>query len=877
MAQCAVLLGLLICASPIQAQSVQQSGTVTPGHIASWATNGVLVDGGIPGGPIFTGSTTVNDFACAGASGTIIDCGLSAVGTNAWTGLQNFNGGATAPTRSPGDNTTNIANTAFVTAAITVGNITIGTTPIAGGTPKGLLYDNAGFVGNLATGNSSILATDSSGNPSIGTALPNGITAATQTSSDNTTKVATTSFVQSALAVAPITVGTTVVASGGSTSTTYGFLYNKNGILGDTTQNLPEPLAIAAPGLPGGKSVLSLNQSGYILPAFVNAENPSIVLSGDQGPASQGETILFFDTFGANANATISFSKSGGGSINTGSVSGNTLTVTAQSYGSIAINQIAIASGLPSAMTITANAGSGGSPCNGVACTGNGGTGTYALSGSATVGSGTVLTNDAPTSPTATQAGQLIGIISTSGWYGSAPATRSFGTANIQFYTEGNFTSTSWPTGIRFFTTPVGGNSEVIRLVIGASGTVTETLNSIGTVQTDGIVLTNNTAASVGAQQYSPALHFSGSGWETNTSASQTVDWSLQGIAIQGAANPTGSLFFNSQINGAGYISQARLTSGGIFNVTTGFQIGGAAASGNVLRGNGTNFVSATLAAADLSNGTTGSGAVVLATSPSITTPAITTSATVTNNAIGGGQADGAILTNTTAAANGAQQSSPSLHLIGQGWETNTSASQTVDWIATNLPIQGAASPTTALVLSSQVNGGGYITQARLTSGGVLNVTTGLQIAGAAASGNTLRGNGTNFVSAALASTDLSDVTDAGSWTPSDQSGASLTFTSVSVSYTKIGNMVFVYGRFAFPSTASGASVSIGGLPLTVANQNYASSPGVCNSNGTISVQAQPAKNTTTFFLLNAVTGAAVTNANMSTITLNCTFSYSTT
>jgi hypothetical protein len=50
-----------------------------------------------------------------------------------------------------------------------------------------------------------------------------------------------------------------------------------------------------------------------------------------------------------------------------------------------------------------------------------------------------------------------------------------------------------------------------------------------------------------------------------------------------------------------------------VFNATTGFRVAGAAASGKVLRGDGTNFVSASLAAADLSNGVTGTGAVVLA------------------------------------------------------------------------------------------------------------------------------------------------------------------------------------------------------------------------------------------------------------------------
>lgn len=60
-------------------------------------------------------------------------------------------------------------------------------------------------------------------------------------------------------------------------------------------------------------------------------------------------------------------------------------------------------------------------------------------------------------------------------------------------------------------------------------------------------------------------------------------------------------------------------------NATTGFQVGGAAATGNVLRGNGTNFVGAQLAAADLSNGVSGSGAVALASGASLSSPTLTT------------------------------------------------------------------------------------------------------------------------------------------------------------------------------------------------------------------------------------------------------------
>lgn len=61
----------------------------------------------------------------------------------------------------------------------------------------------------------------------------------------------------------------------------------------------------------------------------------------------------------------------------------------------------------------------------------------------------------------------------------------------------------------------------------------------------------------------------------------------------------------------------------GTINATTGYTIGGAATSGHVLRGNGTDFVSAVLAAADLSNGDTGTGLIVLQTSPTLITPVL--------------------------------------------------------------------------------------------------------------------------------------------------------------------------------------------------------------------------------------------------------------
>ncbi|MFN0108513.1 MAG: hypothetical protein ACKVZH_06630, partial [Blastocatellia bacterium] len=91
---------------------------------------------------------------------------------------------------------------------------------------------------------------------------------------------------------------------------------------------------------------------------------------------------------------------------------------------------------------------------------------------------------------------------------------------------------------------------------------------------------------------------------------------------------------------------------------------------------------------------------------------------TMTRSAIGVTSADGIILLNATAAAAGAQQFSPRLRLTGQGWKTTaTAASQTVDWVIENQPVQGTANPTTNFVIARQVNAGGYTRIADFNSG----------------------------------------------------------------------------------------------------------------------------------------------------------------
>lgn len=110
-------------------------------------------------------------------------------------------------------------------------------------------------------------------------------------------------------------------------------------------------------------------------------------------------------------------------------------------------------------------------------------------------------------------------------------------------------------------------------------------------------------------------------------------------------------------------------------------------------------------------------------------------------------------------------------------------------------------------------------------------------------------------------------VTPAGTWTPTDQSGAALTFTSVSTSYTQIGNMVFAYGRLTYPATVDGSTAKIS-LPVAVPNHLYAQGILAQGYNGSTStiVLVIPIANQSYFEIANATagSGALFTNANLS-------------
>ena len=115
----------------------------------------------------------------------------------------------------------------------------------------------------------------------------------------------------------------------------------------------------------------------------------------------------------------------------------------------------------------------------------------------------------------------------------------------------------------------------------------------------------------------------------------------------------------------------------------------------------------------------------------------------------------------------------------------------------------------------------------------------------------------------ASANANTLDDYEEGDWTPTDNSGASLVFTGVDASYEKIGRMVRAGAWLTYPSTASGGSANIAGLPFGTANRAGARQAFVTTTDESTLEQILPAQGGTSLGLLTAGQ-SAITNATMS-------------
>lgn len=109
-------------------------------------------------------------------------------------------------------------------------------------------------------------------------------------------------------------------------------------------------------------------------------------------------------------------------------------------------------------------------------------------------------------------------------------------------------------------------------------------------------------------------------------------------------------------------------------------------------------------------------------------------------------------------------------------------------------------------------------------------------------------------------------------WTPTDASGAGLTFTTSKCVYSRVGNMVTVSGQIVFPATASGADVAISGLPFSVAAGSIAVGTIASDNGAAITAWTDPSSSPYIRFRNAAYT--LVANSSMSTKTAVLTMTY---
>ena len=228
-----LLLALLTSAAP--AQTVQQSGTVTPGHAARWCANGVLCDGGTAASGSLTslGVTTSGTGICqnSGATtgaynrvcisststkpGITVDNVAGATGnfTITTNGVDATLATTTAPTTSgtaacftTGGALTNCSGTPITSVSAGTGISVTGTTAVTVSLSTPVVVNNGGTGGTFFTANLPVIGAGSS-------ALAQG------TRSGNTTSFATTSGTMTSGNCVSIDASGNLVAAGGSCTT----------------------------------------------------------------------------------------------------------------------------------------------------------------------------------------------------------------------------------------------------------------------------------------------------------------------------------------------------------------------------------------------------------------------------------------------------------------------------------------------------------------------------------------------------------------------------------------------------------------------------------------------------------------------------------
>jgi len=136
----------------------------------------------------------------------------------------------------------------------------------------------------------------------------------------------------------------------------------------------------------------------------------------------------------------------------------------------------------------------------------------------------------------------------------------------------------------------------------------------------------------------------------------------------------------------------------------------------------------------------------------------------------------------------------------------------------------------------------------------------------------TTSGIGITFPATQSASSDANTLDDyeEGTWTPTDGSGAGLSFTVTGAQYVKVGQMVTATAIFSYPSTANTLSCSINGLPFNTNLNNLAGS--VLSANAGAQKVLINTGGTFLLFPVNSTTQSLNATLSSSTIYLAITY-----
>ena len=192
------------------------------------------------------------------------------------------------------------------------------------------------------------------------------------------------------------------------------------------------------------------------------------------------------------------------------------------------------------------------------------------------------------------------------------------------------------------------------------------TKNNIATTATTGVLLSNNTAATLAVPvQYSPELHFLGHRWATDTTVDQSSEFKFYNKPVSGIVTTSNTLTLEHSLAGAAYTDVFSITSSG---------------SGQFLGALGA------------------AGAISTSTSFSQAKTGITTSSV-----------DGVKILSASAATVGVPvRYSPSLVFAGQAWNTTPTAASNNIYFKNEVRPTSGATTTGNLYWSFDNNGGGY-------------------------------------------------------------------------------------------------------------------------------------------------------------------------